>query len=143
MTESVTAAAPDTLARALTTLADPGIPSPIRITVAVLLVVALAVGALLLARRYGPAAIRGGRTAEIAVVGRTVLDRKTAILLLQVDGRRVLVGVTPHQLTPLSEWEELPEPEVTLEEARQPVVTRFDEAMGRVLGRVRELEASR
>jgi flagellar biogenesis protein FliO len=76
-------------------------------------------------------------------VGRTVLDRKTAILLLQVDGRRVLVGVTPHQLTPLSEWEELPEPEVTLEEARQPVVTRFDEAMGRVLGRVRELEASR
>lgn len=136
-------ASPDTLAAGLDMLAEPSLPSPLRIAAAVLLVVALAVGALVLARRLGPGAVRGGRSAEIAVVGRTLVDRKSALLLVEVDGRRILVGVTPQQLTSLSEWEEIPDPEVTLEEARQPVSDRFEVAMSRVLGRVRELEASR
>jgi len=136
-------AAPDTLALGLGALAEPSMPSPLRIAGAVLLVVALAVGALILARRMGPGAIRGGRSAEIAVVGRTVLDRKSALLLVEVDGRRILVGVTPQQLSSLSEWEEIPDPEVSVEEARQPVPDRFEAAMSRVLGRVRELEGVR
>jgi flagellar protein FliO/FliZ len=108
-----------------------------------LAVVLLLLGALSwFARRW---LWRGGaRTSGslVRVLNRVPIGRRAALLLVEIDGRRILIGVTPTQLSALTEWDETPEPGVAVEEARMPHPARFDAALGRVLARLRSLEGS-
>jgi len=120
-------------------------PSPTRVGLALGLVVVLVIvaGALWFRRGHG----RSGATrdGDIRVVSRAVVGRRAAVMLLEVDGRRVLVGSTPTTLTSLSEWESEPEPEPVFEAAElgQPEeATRFDVLLGRVINRLKALEGS-
>jgi flagellar protein FliO/FliZ len=108
-----------------------------------LAVVLLLLGALsLFARRW---LSRGGVRASgslVRVLNRVPIGRRAALLLVEIDGRRILIGVTPTQLSALTEWDETPEPDVAVDEARMPQPAGFDAALGRVLARLRSLEGS-
>lgn len=115
-------------------------PSVVQVVGALALVIgAIVVVAWLYRRMTGGAAgrIRGG---DIQIVSRAQVDKRAAILLVAVDGRRVLVGATANTLSPLSEWEPEPEPEMAIEEARVPASSRFDGVLGRVMTKLRALE---
>lgn len=135
------AAAGDSVSAAIAALGSPleG-PSLVQVVAALAVVIgAIAVVAWIYRRMTG---VRTGsaRGADIRVVSRAQVDRKSLILLVEVDGRRILVGATPQSLSPLSEWEETPEPEMPVEEARVAIPARFDSVLGRVITKLRAIE---
>ena len=137
----------DSLSLALGALGQSDLgPSPARVGLALGLVVLLVIVAGVLWFRRGHGGSRGAtRGDDIRVVSRAMVGRRTAVMLLEVDGRRVLVGSTPTTLTSLSEWESEPEPEPVFEPAElgQPEeATRFDALLGRVINRLKALEGS-
>ncbi len=73
-----------------------------------LLVLAVLAGGLLLVLRWLQQ--RGqllNRNHRLQVLGALAVGTRERVVLLEVDGVRVLVGVTPQQITPL--WSETPE----------------------------------
>jgi flagellar protein FliO/FliZ len=70
-----------------------------RVTVSLVVVLALAVLAARLARRAGA---KGG-SAGLRVVERTGLTRETSVAVVEVGGRGLVVGVTPAGITLLTE----------------------------------------
>jgi flagellar biogenesis protein FliO len=72
-----------------------------RVTVSLVVVVALAVLAARFARRAG---VRGAG-AGLRVVERTGLTREASVAVVEVAGRGLVVGVTPHGVTLLLELE--------------------------------------
>jgi flagellar biogenesis protein FliO len=105
-----------------------------------LLVFGLLVAALVLLRRHQARTVGRPRPGTVRVIGRTAVGRRSSLLLVEVGGRRVLVGATPTTLSALSEWEEADEAFVDPREARQPESARFDSLLGRVLERLRALD---
>lgn len=139
--EGMTDAHTDSLAAAIGAM-GPALdgPSAVQVIGALALVIGAVVLAAWLYRRLSAgraARVRGG---DIQIVSRALVDRRSAILLVEVDGRRVLVGATATSLSPLSEWEPLPEPEMAIEEARVPVSSRFDSVLDRVMTKLRAIE---
>lgn len=117
------------------------LPSPARVVVSVLVVLALVVGVLLLlmGRGGGRAPVRPG---EIRVLTQTSLGRRGALVLVEVEGRRVLVGAAQGHLTALSEWETLPEEGEDAVQLDAAVRPGFDGVMQRVVTKLRLLEGA-
>jgi len=72
-----------------------------RVVASLVVVVALAVLAARFARRAG---VRGGGTG-LQVVDRMGLTREASVAVVEVAGRALVVGVTPHGVTLLAELE--------------------------------------
>jgi flagellar protein FliO/FliZ len=72
-----------------------------RVVASLVVVVALAVLAARFARRAG---VRGGG-AGLQVVERAGLSREASVAVVEVAGRALVVGVTPHGITLLTELE--------------------------------------
>ncbi len=64
----------------------------------IFVVFALLGGSLYLLRRYG---VSGRHSGEIRVVDRVAIDAKNSLILVEVDGRRVLLGSGTAGLTNL------------------------------------------
>ena len=143
MNDNLTSVTPDTMATLLGGLGQPELgPSPLRVGLALMLVVCLLTVVLYFWRRHTDLRSTRGRGGDVKVVNRTLLGRRNAVVLLEVDGRRILVGATPTNLTALSEWETPPEPELELAETELPISSRFDTVLGRVINRLKTLEGS-
>lgn len=115
-------------------------PSAVQVVGALAVVIGVIVLAAWLYRRASGAAASRPRGGDIRIVSRAQLDRRSSILLVEVDGRRVLVGATQASLSSLSEWDLEPEPEMAFEEARMPEPSRFEGLLGRVMTKLRALE---
>lgn len=68
-------------------------------------------------------AARRRRASTIAVVGRQSLGGKASVAMVDVAGRRLLLGVAEHGVTLLTELEAEPEPEPRRAEARDELDT--------------------
>ena len=64
-------------------------------------------------RLSGSAAVKRQRTTSVAVLAKQSLGQKAGVALVEVAGRRLLLGVSEHGVTMLTEIEVLPEPVVT------------------------------
>ena len=61
-------------------------------------------------RMSGSAAVRRQRTTTVAVLAKQSLGQKAGVALVEVGGRRLLLGVSEHGVSMLTEIEVLPEP---------------------------------
>jgi flagellar biosynthetic protein FliO len=66
---------------------------------------ALAYLTLALVKRYSLGATLGKRTGALRVIESTTLAPNRAIHLVNVEGRRLLLGVTSAQITTLAAWD--------------------------------------
>jgi flagellar protein FliO/FliZ len=129
------------LALGIEAVTGPGLGiSPWRVLVSLLLVLALGGGVLVVLKRLQGTGGLPPRSGEIRIVGRTLLGRRASLLLVEVDGRRVLIGSTATTLTALSEWDDGVDDLPSLEEARRSPADRFDSVLSRVMGTLRRLD---
>jgi flagellar biosynthetic protein FliO len=70
-----------------------------------LFVLGLAYALLALLRRFGPGAVWRDRQGQLRVLESANLAPNRTIYLVRAGDRQLLLGVTPTQITPLSEWE--------------------------------------
>jgi flagellar biogenesis protein FliO len=98
-----------------------------------------AIGAYLFYRRRGPGGLSLPLTPLPKVVGRTALHGRSSLVVVEVEGQRLLLGVTPSQITTLtvlsdelkvgaSEIEEPSRDASVLRESPVPTATRADRA---------------
>jgi flagellar biosynthetic protein FliO len=77
----------------------------IDVTLKLLAVLVLAYGALVLLRRYSLGSGLGRRAGALEVLESVALGPNRAIYLIRVGDRRLVLGVTATQITPLAVWE--------------------------------------
>jgi len=75
------------------------------VTLKLLAVLVLAYGALVLLRRYSLGSGLGRRAGALEVLESVALGPNRAIYLIRVGDRRLVLGVTATQITPLAVWE--------------------------------------
>ncbi len=79
----------------------------LRMALALLFVLGLALAVALIVRRYFPQSRLGaGRLEKIDLLATRHLGGRSALILARVHGRVVLLGATPQQISFLSEWED-------------------------------------
>ena len=79
-----------------------------KLVVAMLLILALLAGALMIFRRIsqrGGLKLAGGGNRALRVVERISLGPKQGIVLINANGRQLVVGMTEHEMTVLTEFE--------------------------------------
>ena len=100
---------PDSLTAAMHALTQPDLGiSPARLMLVALVLAALVGGAWWLSRRGGGVRLKRAVGQGVRVVQRVPVGRRQSLLLVEVEGRRILVGSTPNSLTSLSEWDDEP-----------------------------------
>ena len=70
---------------------------------AILLVFGLIFSLYILAQRFGPRLVAGGRSRMVRIVEATSLGDKRNLLVVEVQGRRYLLGSTNHSITLLTD----------------------------------------
>jgi flagellar protein FliO/FliZ len=75
------------------------------VTLKLVAVLALAYVTLMLVKRYSLGPTLGKRSSALQVVESTTLAPNRAIYLVNVEGRRLLLGVTASQITTLAAWD--------------------------------------
>jgi flagellar biogenesis protein FliO len=106
-----------------------------RVAVSLGLVLGLLALLFLLYRKFGGRSAKGPG-GVIQVAAQRSLGRNAWVALVEIEGRRILVGVTPHRLSRLGSWSEAPAPARGLE---GPGASEFPEKLQRSLGRLRSL----
>jgi flagellar protein FliO/FliZ len=77
----------------------------IDVTLKLIAVLALAYLTLALVKRYSLGATLGKRSSAMQVIESTTLAPNRSIYLVNVEGRRLLLGVTASQITTLAAWD--------------------------------------
>jgi flagellar protein FliO/FliZ len=75
------------------------------VTLKLVAVLALAYVTLWLVKRYSVGAPLGKRSSALQVIESTTLAPNRSIYLVNVEGRRLLLGVTASQITTLAAWD--------------------------------------
>jgi len=85
--------------------------STVVVTLRVLVSLAVVLGLVWWFARRGKTGTRARvRPASVSVVGRQTLGRRTAVAVVEVEGRRLLLGLTDQQVSLLAELTVTPEP---------------------------------
>jgi flagellar protein FliO/FliZ len=87
-----------------------------QVALALVLIVALVVGLGFVIKRLNHGGLRQG--GDIKVVASTFLGPKERVLLLEVNGRQILVGVNPNCIQALSEFPAAPGFQSTLQQVQ-------------------------
>ena len=143
MTPELTAATGDTLGPMLGVAAPSFGPVLLRVGGALVVILILIAGIAMLYRRWLGRESSGVGGSAIRVLNRASLGRRSSLLLVEVDGRRILVGSTATSLSALSEWEEPEElTQTAVVEAYPEKREGFAPLLNRVITKLRAIEGS-
>jgi len=103
----------------------------LQMVVALTAVLALILGLAWAAKRWLPASVvKAAGTDRIDILASRSLGPRRSLTLVRARGRVILLGTTPQQITPLTEWEEMWNPAAEEDEAaRDAAITEFEQLL--------------